>query len=58
MSPERRVPALTPGAKPPAPALGAALGAYQDAVMRLSSVDPVTTEMVRLRCAYQHQCYT
>ena len=38
--------------------LGAAIGAYQDAVMRLGGLDPVTTELVRLRCARQHQCYT
>ena len=58
MTRERRLPAATANAKPVAPALGAALGAYQDAVVRLSVLDPVTTELVRLRCARQHQCYT
>ncbi len=55
---ERRLPAPTGAPKPVAPGLGAALGAYQDAVMRLGTLDPVTTELVRLRCARQHQCYT
>ncbi len=58
MTRERRLPAATADSKPVAPALGAALGAYQDAVVRLSALDPVTTELVRLRCARQHQCYT
>ena len=40
------------------PELGEALGAYQAAVVRLSSLDPVTTELVRLRCARQHDCGT
>ena len=51
----RRLPEST---EPAAPALGAAIAAYQDAVMRLDGLDPVTTELVRLRCARQHQCYT
>lgn len=32
------------------------LAAYQDAVMRSRHLDPVTTELVRLRCARQHDC--
>jgi len=32
------------------------LAAYQEAVVRGSSVDPVTTELVRLRCARTHRC--
>ena len=32
------------------------LGAYQEAVVRGSSVDPMTTELVRLRCARTHRC--
>jgi AhpD family alkylhydroperoxidase len=32
------------------------LDAYQAAVVRDSVVDPVTTELVRLRCARTHQC--
>lgn len=32
------------------------LSAYQDAVVRSRHLDPVTTELVRLRCARQHDC--
>lgn len=32
------------------------LAAYQDAVVRSRLLDPVTTELVRLRCARQHDC--
>ena len=32
------------------------LTAYQEAVMRGSAVDPMTTELVRLRCARTHRC--
>ena len=35
-----------------------ALDSWQAAVVRLSSVDPVTTELVRLRCARYHDCHT
>jgi hypothetical protein len=35
-----------------------ALGAWQAAVVRLDTVDPVTTELVRLRCARYHDCHT
>ena len=35
-----------------------ALGAWQAAVVRLDAVDPVTTELVRLRCARHHDCHT
>lgn len=55
---ERRLPEPTGPTAPVAPGLGAAIGAYQDAVMRLGGLDPVTTELVRLRCARQHQCFT
>ena len=34
------------------PELADALLKYQDAVVRLSKVDPVTTELVRLCCAH------
>lgn len=40
------------------PALRHALGDWQAAVVRLDSVDPVTTELVRLRCANHHDCHT
>jgi alkylhydroperoxidase family enzyme len=33
-----------------------ALGRYQDAVVRGNALDPVLTEMVRLRCARTHNC--
>lgn len=32
------------------------LAAYQDVVVRSRLLDPVTTELVRLRCARQHDC--
>jgi AhpD family alkylhydroperoxidase len=32
------------------------LGSYQDAVVRSTALDPVTTELVRLRCARTHNC--
>ena len=35
-----------------------ALDAWQAAVVRLSDLDPVTTELVRLRCARHHDCHT
>lgn len=37
-------------------ALVALLAAYQDTVVRSPHLDPVTTELVRLRCARQHDC--
>jgi hypothetical protein len=33
-----------------------ALGKYQEAVVNLDRLDPVITEMVRLRCARTHDC--
>lgn len=41
-----------------APTLSRALDAYQEAVVLLDGLDPVTTELVRLRCARTHHCYT
>jgi alkylhydroperoxidase family enzyme len=32
------------------------LASYQDAVVRSSLLDTVTTELIRLRCARQHDC--
>jgi hypothetical protein len=55
-----RIP-LPPGeksAKVYRPELANALSEYQDAVVRLSTIDPVTTELVRLRCARYHDCHT
>lgn len=36
--------------------LVALLAAYQDTVVRSPLLDPVTTELIRLRCARQHDC--
>ena len=38
------------------PELVTLLGEYQDAVVRSTVLDPVTTELIRLRCARQHDC--
>ncbi len=38
--------------------LRTALGGFAAATVRLSTVDPVTTEIVRLRCAHHHDCGT
>lgn len=38
------------------PELVGLLASYQDTVMRSRHLDPVTTELVRLRCARQHDC--
>ena len=35
-----------------------ALVEWQAAVVRQDQVDPVTTEVVRLRCAHHHDCHT
>jgi hypothetical protein len=35
-----------------------ALGGFAAAVVRLHQVDPVTTELVRMRCAHYHDCGT
>lgn len=40
------------------PALNAGLGGFAAAVVRLNAVDPVTTEIVRMRCAKHHDCGT
>ena len=38
--------------------LRSALGGFAAAAVRLPAVDPVTTEIVRLRCAHHHDCGT
>jgi hypothetical protein len=43
---------------PTDPTLRRALGGFAAAAVRLSSVDPITTELVRLRCAHHHDCGT
>jgi alkylhydroperoxidase family enzyme len=48
-------PPITRAADPSA-ALLEALADYQDAVVRGSALDPVLTELVRLRCARTHNC--
>ena len=56
----RRLPAPQPGPDGGRPsydvALSEALETYQSAVVRLSSLDLVTAELVRLRCARTHDC--
>ena len=34
------------------------LGDWQAAVVRMSNLDPVTTEIIRMRCAVYHDCKT
>ncbi len=46
-----------PGAVPDA-ALKAAQALWQREALTLGSVDPVTTELVRLRGARHHDCHT
>ena len=61
------VPTETPSARIPMPAdgsshksyqpeLSAALMDMQAAIMRHCSLDPVTIELVRIRCAHVHDC--
>jgi len=49
---------VPPSGRPadPSAALRAALTEYQDAVVRGEVLDPVLTELVRLRCARTHNC--
>ncbi len=42
----------------PALPLRHALSTWQASVVRIDAVDPVTTELVRLRCARYHDCHT
>jgi hypothetical protein len=35
-----------------------ALGRFASATVCLAGVDPVTTEIVRMRCAHHHDCGT
>jgi alkylhydroperoxidase family enzyme len=57
MTREPRVP-LGPDHRPLGrdPELVRLLADYQDTVVRSRFLDPVTTELVRLRCARQHDC--
>ena len=54
MSRAARVPAGTRGDGD----LRRALAAFAAATVRLNELDPVTTELVRLRCARHHDCHT
>lgn len=38
--------------------LRSAMSAWQEYVLALDSIDPVTTELVRLRAARRHDCHT
>ena len=40
------------------PSLLGALVEWQAAAVREDAVDPMTTELVRLRCARHHDCHT
>ena len=35
-----------------------ALGRFAAATVRLATIGPVTTELVRMRCAHHHDCGT
>lgn len=48
---------LAPGTRGDAPLVGA-LMEFAAAAVRNERVDPVTTELVRLRCATYHDCHT
>lgn len=48
---------VTPGTRGNAE-LSGALMLFAAAAVRNESVDPITTELVRLRCATYHDCHT
>ena len=52
-----RSPRIGPGVQA-APALIGPLYGWQAAAVKVDGVDPVTTELVRLRCARHHDCHT
>ena len=52
-----RSPRVPPGTRS-AGALLRPLMAFAAEAVRLGEVDPVTTELVRLRCARHHDCHT
>lgn len=52
-----RHPRVSPGVRADAE-LRRALADFAAAAVRNDAVDPVTTELVRLRCASHHDCHT
>lgn len=62
MTRDRRLPDPPPGVSRNSvepwqnPAIASALAEWQRCVLRLAALDPVTTEVVRLRCATSHDC--
>ena len=52
-----RTPRIAPGTRFD-PALSTALREFAAAAVRNDAIDPVTTELVRLRCATYHDCHT
>ena len=52
-----RTPRIAPGTRCD-PALSTALAEFAAAAVRNDEIDPVTTELVRLRCAAYHDCHT
>lgn len=52
-----RNPRIAPKTHASGPLLGALVN-WQAVVVRQDEVDPVTTEVVRLRCATHHDCHT
>lgn len=54
MNRRRRLPSGVAAERP----LRTALRDWQAAVVLLDGIDPLTTELVRLRCANHHDCHT
>ena len=52
-----REPRVAPGTRGD-PTLLRALHEFAAAAVRNDAVDPITTELVRLRCASHHDCHT
>ena len=55
---DARTPRVQPTGASMSRTLGPALHAFAAAAVRADAVDPVTTELVRLRCASHHDCHT
>ena len=52
-----RIPRVASGTYAAVP-LRKPLGDWQAAVVRMTNLDPVTTEIIRMRCAVYHDCKT